>query len=1068
MPSSFDRRSFLRTVGGLALTSSLAPSQSLKAARRLIVPPERTPRVLVLAEQDFPATDDLATTRKDLEKAFGDWSVKFVPVAQVGVELGTDRIDLLVLPYGSSVPLEAWEAILRYLQNGGSWLNLGGRPFAVPVTRVGAAWTQGQYDPNLHKRLGITQTFAVDPRRIARYVGNDLVPLADEIGRELKITKVHELYVRFTTTIDFPSESGTSGAQDASLRTVVEGLSRAGRPLAAPIVLVDRMQGEFAGGRWVFAACEGNITPKGIRLLAELALEDSVELTVNTPLACYYPGEQPLLNVRLRRPRGTVESFVDGPCQLTVTDESGRRRAELSVRLTGTGTIATSALQQALKTAEPLKPGLYTIEASLPVRFPGAPGKLVAKAVGGFWVYDEALMKSGKPLTVGADLLVRDGKPFPVAGTTYMASDVHRKFLVEPNPALWDRDMRAMHDAGINIIRTGIWTGWRSLVPDAGNVNEGALRALDAFLLSAHRYDIPVVFTFFAFVPEMWGGKNPYLDPRSVAAQQEFLAIVAQRYRDVDDLVWDLINEPSFDSPSQLWSCRPNYDEFEALAWDQWLVERHSPDNPAALRRVLSERWRINPDDSLGVPSSKDFTNVNIFEERRPLKTLDFRLFAQEMFMRWIRAMSSALRSNGNTRQLITVGQDEAGTGDSPNPQFFASEVDFTCLHNWWLNGDLLWDTVMTTAPGLPNLVEETGVMFYEKMDSSPWRSEEEVRDLLERKMALSIGRGAAGFIEWIWNTNSYMALDNEVAIGFHRADGTAKPELEALLRFAAFFQKHGRHFVDAVADEVVMTIPHSQMFSVRNLATTATKLCVRVMHAGCRMTMCAVSEYTLSRLARVPRLVVVPSARVLTDGAWKAVCELAERGATVAMTGFIEGDEYWRVAERISSLGGEVSARPIARQERITIDGSVYGVPYSGELLERAEAGVIKDARGTSVSEFSLGSGRILWSPLPLELSSSDEPARAFYRMALRAAGCSPLFSLTPDEGAVLVRPSVYRDAILYTLVSEAGQDVSFELSDRLSGSTHALRLPAGRADLLLLDKTSGRAIGRLEDVSL
>src|SRR6202008_3570697 len=105
------------------------------------------------------------------------------------------------------------------------------------------------------------------------------------------------------------------------------------------------------------------------------------------------------------------------------------------------------------------------------------------------------------------------------------------------------------------------------------------------------------------------------------------------------------------------------------------------------------------------------------FNENRPLKVIDYRLFAQDMFTAWATDMANLIKKNGNPNQLVTVGQDEGGTGESPSPHFFADAVDFTCIHNWWLNDDLVWDNVVTKAPGKPNLVEETGVMFYEKMD---------------------------------------------------------------------------------------------------------------------------------------------------------------------------------------------------------------------------------------------------------------------------------------------------------------------------------------------------------------
>ena len=96
---------------------------------------------------------------------------------------------------------------------------------------------------------------------------------------------------------------------------------------------------------------------------------------------------------------------------------------------------------------------------------------------------------------------------------------MHRQFLFEANVFVWDRDFRAMKAAGVNLVRTGIWTGWKKFMPAAGKVNEATLRALDAFLLTAHSYDISVIFTFFAFLPETWGGKNAYLDSQAVQAQ---------------------------------------------------------------------------------------------------------------------------------------------------------------------------------------------------------------------------------------------------------------------------------------------------------------------------------------------------------------------------------------------------------------------------------------------------------------------------------------------------------------------------------------------------------------------
>lgn len=326
---------------------------------------------------------------------------------------------------------------------------------------------------------------------------------------------------------------------------------------------------------------------------------------------------------------------------------------------------------------------------------------------------------------------------------------------------------------------------------DPGTLNESTMRSLDAFLLTARSFDIPVIFTFFAFLPELWNGENAYLDPRSVNAQKEFVSLIVRRYRGMNDVMWDLINEPSFCSPQNLWSCRPNYDRFEQQAWKEWLNERYPNRNATEREDLLRAQYRLRPDESTGLPAMGDFSGSAILYDKRPLKTVDYKFFAQAMFTRWSAAMVDTIRASGNPKQLITVGQDEAGTGDSPSPHFFGGTVDFTSLHNWWLNDDLVWDSVMTKVHGTANLIEETGVMFYEKADGSAFRTEQEAAQLLDRKIAISLGTGGAGFIQWIWNINPLMKNDNEATIGLVRADGTVKPEFDIVKKYAAFIRKH-------------------------------------------------------------------------------------------------------------------------------------------------------------------------------------------------------------------------------------------------------------------------------------
>ena len=46
---------------------------------------------------------------------------------------------------------------------------------------------------------------------------------------------------------------------------LVFGLNHEQRPIAAPIIQIDRLQGEFAGGRWVLANFSGRYQRCGYR-----------------------------------------------------------------------------------------------------------------------------------------------------------------------------------------------------------------------------------------------------------------------------------------------------------------------------------------------------------------------------------------------------------------------------------------------------------------------------------------------------------------------------------------------------------------------------------------------------------------------------------------------------------------------------------------------------------------------------------------------------------------------------------------------------------------------------------
>jgi hypothetical protein len=1062
-----NRRSFLNTVSTAALATGIHASGLDAVGELLQTTPAGRRRVAVLLQPGFPTLDAEPTPDTVLRAALADFDTTWLGVDALVSQLARDRFDVLVTPYGSAFPRQAWIPIRAFLAAGGHWVNLGGVPLAVPVAATGGGgWRPDARQTAYHRTLGITQAFPIEIPPAVEWEASARHPFAAALVGQISARGAFGLYVRFTDTRHFPDEDGSDGPREAVIEPLLSALridadQAAGSdvskwPVAAPVVLVDRLRGERAGGRWLFVTGTGSVTAQLIRALTVAAAAGCQRLVVRPSFACCRDGEPLVITTELIRPATGVNSSCEGSVALQITDDGGKVVASRRGPVAGRG----PSVQRA-DTLDALPAGFYRVAARVTLD-----GQSDLRASTGFWVFDKEVLARGTPLTADTVSLRRDGKPFPVTGTTYMASDGHRRFLLEPNPDVWDRDFAAMRRAGVNLVRTGLWTGWTSYMSDDGVLNEAALRALDAFMLTATRHQIAIVFTFFAFLPPAWGGRNAYLDPKATAAQKRFIAAIVGRYREMTHVTWDLINEPSFCSPTQLWLTRPNGDEHEQRRWAEWLASRYPASTPEEHEATIQRLWRGTAGEGLGLPAIEDFADANLFGSRRPLKALDYRVFAQDMFREWVDQMTTAIRAAGSKGHLITVGQDEGGTGERPSNQFFGPSVDLTSIHTWWYNDDLLWDMVVSKHPAKPNLVQETGVMFYETADGRPWRSEAEVAHLLERKLALAIGVGGAGYVNWIWNTNPYMPSDNEAAIGLIRPDGSIKPEFDVWRGVTSFVREAAPYLDGREREPVLLVVPQANVFSVRTSAVEATKRAVRAMHYHCRVPMAAVSEFNLDTWPQPPKLAILPCPRILTTKAWAQLRAWVEQGTTLLVTGPFDEDEHWMPTGRMAQIGLPAVARPVLPAESVGRPSDVIELVvlhFRGEKLHRLETAADPTAGAAHrYREVAIGKGRLLWVGAPVELAENIEPTVLLYRAALHAAGLtSHTVNSRPVDPSVLIYPARYRDAVLYTIVSESSIGPRrFVVDDAHDSRSVSVSVGAGRAALAIVNRRTGAVI--------
>lgn len=703
-----------------------------------------------------------------------------------------------------------------------------------------------------------------------------------------------------------------------------------------------------------------------------------------------------------------------------------------------------------------LPPGLYVLRGIYEEN-----GKILEVYRTGFWSRDAKLLSSGDRIGVNRDYFTKNGAPFVPFGVNYFSGDRYTNgFWVGGNLAgnayAWDRDFAEMERCHIVFVRTGVWLNHADYLDRVtGGASERFLRAVEAYLHSAARHNIQVHFTFFGFDPQtvrpssgrmpatLGPGSNPYTDPVAVQAQKEYVFSIASRFKDVSFLSWDLINEPTFSNPEKHFSGNvPNGDPTELAAWNRWLEQRYG------TAAKLADAWGVTPEEvrgfgSIPLPDAADL-NARRGGSSRAVPALDYNLFAQDMFNRWAAEMISAIRAAGS-KGLVTVGQDEGGVTNRVLNQFYGSSgVDFTVNHTWWQDDALLWDSVVAKRPDMPNLIGETGVQPVTRMDDGARQDEINASALGERKLALGFAAAnSGGALHWQWQSG-----DTE---GQNRGDGSHKLLRDRLEALGAFAQQVRPFLTRAQPPEVAIVLPQSLQLSAYNrMALEAQQKSVRALYHQARAAAYAVGEYQLDLLGN-PKLMILPAPWVLSQPAWERLLAKVSDGAVLLVSGRIDLDEHFQPRERAQELGiGYQPGALLTRENPIEWAGQRAWLSYAGDKCTLLDRGFLP--AGQTYAEKALGKGKVLYFALPLELNENLAALGAVYRFALEQAGVRPVYTTDSDDPGMLICPTRLENGTLHVLTSESSSERPLSFRDLASGRDFQVKLPPGRAALLLV----------------
>ncbi len=993
-----------------------------------LLPPTLLAKTVVFWQPGFPTVASQPIEQSSLLQALNGLDAQFADVEGLNAPATLSGADLLVLPYGSAVPADAWKAIENYLHEGGNLLIVGGQPLRVPVTEADGKFAEAAPQDTYSRVIDFRHTYEVPVPGDAHFAwkpGDDL-PETPQI-------RAHRFFA-------------VEGRLDG-FGYMVDG---AGLPVAAPVIVADHRFGPMRGSRVVALDFDPDSSywqsQDGIALIRQSAIyasQGATDFTVETLFSTLRPGEPPFITVHLRNPRQErLGPSTGGEVKLTLSsDKEVIDSATLPIPDQGIADIP-APFHQALP------PGFYKVSAAY-----SSGGRLREFYQNGFWVEDTKALDAGPVLGVHGDFLSRDGAPFFPVGTNYFTTEENGPDFSGPRNAwVWDKDFDEMSRHGVSFVRTGVWMpNAKFIEANTGGVDERFLRNLEAFLLCAQRHGIAVNFTFFAFSPHSgYVGRddpdatppNPYTDPGALQAQQAYVRSVVERFKDVPWLSWDLINEPSFSNPRHIFKGNyPNGDPTEIAAWRKWLRQRYDG-NLAAL----ASAWRITPEqlgtfDTVPLPAPNDLV-YSRYGNPNEVRAVDYNLFAQDMFIDWVHSTVSLIRATGS-KQLIDVGQDEGGVTDRVLNQFYGgADVSFTTNHTYWQDDALLWDSVAAKRVGVPNITGETGYQPVWAPDGT-WRYDEFTGlGLIERKWALGFAAGSSGAMQWDWA--------REVDFGMKRSDGSAKAWENRMRDLGAFAQNAAPLATALVLPQVALVLPQSFQMSVNNsLALEAQRNAVRALYGYARSEAYAVGEYQAD-LIGTPKLILLPSPFGLTESAWKAIEDRVNAGAVLLVTGPFDGDAHLHDTGRQDAIGIPYQTEALTiRDHLIHFPGGDESLSFTGNKTTVLSRAILSG--GEDWMERPLGKGKILFAALPLELNDNLEAVGDVYKYALKIAGVSPVYTTNLTDPGILICPTQYPNATLYVITSESNRE-HVDFKDVRSGREFTGTLASGRATILLV----------------
>jgi hypothetical protein len=516
-------------------------------------------RIAIFREENFPyiGVPDALTAERLYDILSTDFSVTYLDVAKLSDReyLNTLNFELLILPYGEAFPYKSFAQIKEFLFDGGGILNIAGRPFWIAMEKIGARWQKMYIDDPYEEFLS--------PLGIRYYEFFDKPNIGISVTTSLGITPVEPTFGNV-----FPYRIPV---RDFSFLEDTEN-----KKYAQSVILVKSWRNPYKKNskniprKWCFIGAKGEghpLNPQNsppeetlLRIIDYLSFP-VILYELNTDFAAYYQKERVRVSVNAMNSGETEKKCV---VQFDFFDKDGNsiHKETKSITLGSGQDLVINGIWR----PKYFKSNFYKVTATLKGK---DEGRVLDREENGFVIIDQKVLESGPSLKIKGDKFFINEKPAYIFGVNYYEGKLGELMWLRPNILKIKEDFKSMRDLGINFIRIHYhhskWfrdyfskvvkeelDPYLRIADTRALPSKRSLRILDAVIQLAQEQGLVFCMDIFSLVPEEMGDpigwlglKERIMDRDKILFQKKFVNLIANRYKEIPGITWDLWNEPS-------------------------------------------------------------------------------------------------------------------------------------------------------------------------------------------------------------------------------------------------------------------------------------------------------------------------------------------------------------------------------------------------------------------------------------------------------------------------------------------------------------------------------------------